>query len=681
MAGRIPQSFIDELIARADIVDLIGARVPLKKAGHEYKACCPFHDEKTPSFWVSPDKQFYHCFGCGAHGTALGFLMEYDRLPFPEAVEELAGRLGLPVPHEAGHPGAGAGATADADAQRTRALHELLARVADYFHANLARSERARAYAQQRGLTAPIIERFRIGYASDSWNDVLRRFGTDARALRDLAAVGLIIERDAPAERSSSATSAAGADQDAGAGSAAAAGAGAGPGTAGGGEPVAADTAARYYDRFRDRLMFPIRDSRGRVIGFGGRVLGAGEPKYLNSPETALFHKGQELYGLYESRLARHTFERLLVVEGYMDTVRLHQHGLPYAVATLGTATTPEHVRRAFRLVSELVFAFDGDRAGRAAAWRALQVVLPEARAGREIRFLFLPEGEDPDSLVGREGGEHFEARVAAAMPLSEYLVAHLAAETDLAHADGKARFIALARPLLERVPPGVYRELLLERVAAQLALPAERLQQWLAAAGPGVPGVPAAPGAPRGAAGSPNASAAPGASALAAEGRARRSARPSGRGGLVTQAITLLLHFPASAAAVGEEQCARLARVEQPGAAVLAELLGQQAAEPAATLAQMLERWRDRHEYRRLCELATAATLVPDAAAAARELSEAVGRLLEREHGRRLQILIEKARLTALDAAEKLELQSLTLDQGASLGASRPLSAPPKLS
>ena len=642
MAGRIPQSFIDELVARADIVELIGARVPLKKAGHEYKACCPFHDEKTPSFCVSPDKQFYHCFGCGAHGTALGFLMEYDRLSFPEAVEELAGRLGLPVPHEAGRAAAGAGAgagaaagaTAGADAERSRALYELLARVADYFHANLARSERVRAYAEQRGLTAAIMERFHIGYAMDSWNDLLRRYGSDARALRELAAAGLIIERDAAA--------------------------GHGPGAEGAAAGhIAADSAARYYDRFRDRLMFPIRDSRGRVIGFGGRVLGSGEPKYLNSPETAVFHKGQELYGLYESRLARHSLRKLLVVEGYMDTVRLHQHGLPYAVATLGTATTAEHVRRAFRLVSELVFAFDGDRAGRAAAWRALQVVLPEVRAGREIRFLFLPEGEDPDSLVGREGGESFETRVAAAMPLSEYLVAHLAAETDLAHADGKARFIALARPLLERIAPGVYRELLLERVAAQLALPAERLRQWLAAAGPGAP---------------------PGGSDSPREPAGQRARRASGRGGLVTQAITLLLHFPGAAAAVDPERCARLAHLQQPGVAVLAELLAQQRERPAASLAQILVRWRERHEYRRLCELTTAAPLVPDAAAATRELSEAVGRLLEREHERRLETLIEKARLTVLDAAEKLELQSLTRDQGAG-AASLPLSAPPKLS
>lgn len=669
MAGRIPPSFIHDLIARVDIVELIGSRVPLKRAGHEYKACCPFHDEKTPSFWVSPDKQFYHCFGCSAHGTALDFLIEYDRLSFPEAVEELASRLGLIVPHEGGGGGgggpAGAADAAGADPERSRALYELLARVADHFRANYSRNERVRAYANQRGLTAPIIERFGIGYAADSWNDLLRHFGGSESALRDLAAAGLIIERDAGATRET--------------GGAASSGAGAGEGgSVGAGGRVSASTsagagnpgAARYYDRFRDRLMFPIRDTRGRVIAFGGRVLGQGEPKYLNSPETTLFHKGQELYGLYESRLARQALRRLLVVEGYMDVVRLHQHGLSYAVATLGTATTPDHVRRAFRLVSEIVFSFDGDRAGRAAAWRALQAVLPEARAGREIRFLFLPDGEDPDSLVGREGGERFEARVAAAMPLSEYFVAHLAAEADTTHADGKARFIALARPLLERIAPGVYRELLLERIATALALPVDRIQPWLAGAVPEELHVQ--PSAVQG-------QRASGLSGRPGADRDRARSR-SGRGGLVTQAIAVLLHFPTAAAAVSEEQRARLAQVQLPGAPVLTELLEQLAAQPGTTLAQVLERWRERHEYRRLCELAAAATLVSDAPSAARELSEAVRRLLQREHTRRLELLIEKARVEGLNDVEKLELQSLTLDQGPGNDGSRAMPAPRKL-
>jgi len=607
MAGRIPQTFIDELIARADIVEIIGSRVPLKRAGREYKACCPFHDEKTASFWVSPDKQFYHCFGCGAHGTALGFLMEYDRLPFPEAVEDLAGRLGLPVPREtSGAPGSSAGASS---AEDSAPLYELLAKVADFYCSLLQRSERARAYAAQRGLTAATIELFRIGYASDSWNEVLRRFGTSEQERRALLAAGLIIER----ERGSDAA-----------------------GGGGGGDA--------YYDRFRDRLMFPIRDTRGRVIGFGGRVLGSGEPKYLNSPETALFHKGKELYGLYETRLARRPLKRLLVVEGYMDVVRLHQAGVTDAVATLGTATTAEHLHRAFRLVSEVVFCFDGDRAGRAAAWRALLQALPEARAGRELRFLFLPDGEDPDSLVGREGGERFAARLDTALPLSEYLVAQLGEQADVSHADGKAHFVALARPLLEKITPGVYRELLLDRVAAALGLPSERLQQWLVS--PEIPGA------------TPTRAPQPGTRNPAAP------ARQFGRGSLVTQAITLLLHFPAAAVAVDAPQRLQLSQLNQPGVAVLLGLLQQLAASPAATMAQTLERWRDRPEYRRLSELAASEPLVPDESAAGQELCHAVARLLDAELRRRLEVLIEKARAQTLDESEKLELQALSVAQ-----------------
>ena len=610
MSGRIPRAFIDDLIARTDIVELISARVPLKRAGREYKACCPFHDEKTASFWVSPDKQFYHCFGCSAHGTALGFLMSYDRLSFPEAVEELATRHGLTVPHEGGSGGSAAGQSAgDAAAESSVELYRLLAEAAEFFRSAFAASERARNYAARRGLNADFIERFAIGYAPDSWNELLRRLGRNERALRDLVSVGLTIEREGSAV--------AGHD----------------------------GNATRYYDRFRDRLMFPIRDTRGRVIAFGGRVIDQGEPKYLNSPETVLFHKGRELYGLYETRLARQALKRLIVVEGYMDAVRLHQAGVPYAVATLGTATTADHLRRAFRLVSEIVFAFDGDRAGRAAAWRALQNALPEVKAGREIRFLFLPEGEDPDSLVGREGAQAFEARVAAAVPMSEYLVAHLREQADVSHADGKARFMAFVQPLWERLAPGIYRELLLERIAEALQLPAERLQQWLAHREEGPAALSAAPARPP----------------------RRRSARPAGagRGNLITQAITLLLHFPAAALGVSEAQRAALERLQRPGIAVLAELLAQQAAEPATTMAQILERWRERAEYRRLAELAAVVPLIPDATAAGLELSQAVDRLLDRElRHRRLEALIEKARSERLADAEKLELQALTRDQ-----------------
>src|SRR3984885_14190559 len=437
--GRIPQSFIDELIERANIVEVIGLRVPLKKAGREYRACCPFHNEKTPSFWVSPEKQFYHCFGCGAHGTALGFLIEHDRLPFPEAVEELAQALGLTVPHEGGSA---------PPPKRNESLFDLMEKVARFYATTLETNPRALAYLAGRALEPQTLKRFSIGYAPDSWNEVLRRFGAGEEARQQLSECGLIIERDSDA--------------------------------------AAPRSAERHYDRFRDRIMFPIRDARGRVIAFGGRIIDAGEPKYLNSPETVLFHKGRELYGLYEVRRARANLTRLIVVEGYMDTVRLHQAGIDYAVATLGTATTAEHLKRLFRLSAAVVFAFAGDRAGRAAAWRALQQALPEAREGREIRFLFLPEGQDPDSLVGAEGREAFEQRVSGAVPLSEYLVRELSEQSELSSADGRARCAASARPLFPKVAAGVYRELLLERLAQVVGLSAARLEELWSAAAPG---------------------------------------------------------------------------------------------------------------------------------------------------------------------------------------------------
>ncbi|MGH8196667.1 MAG: DNA primase, partial [Steroidobacteraceae bacterium] len=429
MAGRIPQSFIDELIARTDIVELIGGRVQLKKGGREWKACCPFHNEKTPSFWVSPDKQFYHCFGCGAHGTALGFLIEHDKLPFPDAVEELASRLGLEVPRED-----------DGRAARARpgeGLYDLLAQVTQFYRDSLRESERAKKYLGDRGITAESCVKFAIGYAPDAWDGVLKRFGGNAERERALLEAGLVVERSGKGE-------------------------------------------SGFYDRFRDRVMFPIRDPRGRVIAFGGRVIDAGEPKYLNSPETPLFHKGRELYGLYEARQALRKVERLLVVEGYVDVVRLAQAEILYSVATLGTATTPEHLNRLFRFTSELVFCFDGDSAGRNAAWRALENALEHARDGRQLRFLFLPEGHDPDTLVGEEGTEAFEARIAGAQPISEFLVTQLAARTELGSVDGRARLAELARPLLARVPPGVYHELLMERLAQEVRMPAGRLADLL---------------------------------------------------------------------------------------------------------------------------------------------------------------------------------------------------------
>src|SRR5271170_37760 len=435
MAGRIPQPFIDEIVARSDIVEIIGARVPLKKAGREFKACCPFHNEKSPSFWVSPDKQFYHCFGCGAHGTVVGFLMQYEKMEFIDAVADLAQRAGVEVPREA----QGVRDPGSVD------LHEIMARMAGFFEQNLADNPRALQYVSSRGIDAKTTAKFALGFAPDSWDALLKRFGSQEEERRQILQLGMIIERD----------------------------------TRGG------ERAAGFYDRFRDRLMFPIRDSRGRVIGFGGRIIDQGEPKYLNSPETPLFHKGRELYGLYEARQARGDFKRLMIVEGYMDVVRLHQVGITYAVATLGTATTQEHLNKIFKMTSEVVFCFDGDRAGLQAAWRALENALPLARDGREIKFTFLPDGHDPDTLVAAEGRDAFEARVRNALPLSEYLVRQLIVDVDLNHVDGRAKLKALAEPLFARMPEGIYREMLADRLGARVGMPAQTLKEFFAAGEP----------------------------------------------------------------------------------------------------------------------------------------------------------------------------------------------------
>ncbi len=366
MPGAIPQHFIDELLSRADIVEIIGRRVPLKKAGREFQACCPFHNEKTPSFTVSPTKQFYHCFGCGAHGSALSFMMEYDRLSFPEAVEELATSMGLEVPREAGF----------AQGPDHRPLFDILERAAAYFAQQLrqhAQAAQAVEYLRGRGVSGEVAADFRLGYAPPGWDNLLQALGGgDDSRIRLLREAGLITEQD-----------------------------------------------GKRYDRLRDRIIFPIRDTRGRVVGFGGRLLGDGKPKYLNSPETPVFHKGRELYGLFEARQADANPARLLVVEGYMDVVALAQFGISNAVATLGTATTSDHLEKLYRATPELVFCFDGDRAGRDAAWKALQTALPLMREGRQARFLFLPDGDDPDSMVRRIGQEAMQAEIGDALPLS----------------------------------------------------------------------------------------------------------------------------------------------------------------------------------------------------------------------------------------------------------------------
>ena len=407
----IPDSFKHDLLNRVDIVDVIQRHLPLKKAGANYSACCPFHNEKSPSFTVSPSKQFYHCFGCGAHGDAIGFLMEYSGLGYIEAIKELAAGAGMTMPEFEPRFGKKKEETGPD-------LYELMQRATQYYREQLKASPHAIDYLKRRGLSGQIAAHFGIGYAPDGWQNLQAVFPDyDDKSLKE---VGLVIENDA----------------------------------------------GKRYDRFRDRIMFPIVNQRGFVIGFGGRVIGAGEPKYLNSPETPLFEKGRELYGLPQARQAIRDAGRVLVVEGYMDVVALAQHGVGYAVATLGTATTPVHVQKLLRQADEIVFSFDGDAAGRKAAWHALEVSLPATLDNKTIRFLFLPEGEDPDSYVRAKGKAAFEELVGRAEPLSAYLLAQLRARVDTNTVEGRSRLVHEAKPLLKSVAAPALQLQLLKQVA-----------------------------------------------------------------------------------------------------------------------------------------------------------------------------------------------------------------------
>ncbi|MDN4625588.1 DNA primase [Erwinia sp. PsM31] len=421
MAGRIPRVFINDLLARTDIVDLIDARVKLKKQGKNYHACCPFHNEKTPSFTVNGEKQFYHCFGCGAHGNAIDFLMNYDRLEFVESIEELATLYGLEVPYESGS------GPSQLERHQRQSLYQLMGSLNDFYQQSLTQNQAAgaRDYLTKRGLSDDVIRHFSIGFAPAGWDNALKRFGRSQEDRQSLSDAGMLVTNDQ----------------------------------------------GRSYDRFRERIMFPIHDKRGRVIGFGGRVVGDALPKYLNSPETEIFHKGRQLYGLYEAQKKHPEPAKLLVVEGYMDVVALAQFGIDYAVASLGTSTTPDHIQLLFRTTDTVICCYDGDRAGREAAWRALETALPYMNDGRQLRFMFLPDGEDPDTLVRKEGKDAFEARMEQAMPLSAFLFDTLMPQVDLRSPDGRAQLSTLALPLISQVPGETLRIYLRQELGNKLGI------------------------------------------------------------------------------------------------------------------------------------------------------------------------------------------------------------------
>ncbi|MET3931924.1 DNA primase [Lysobacter sp. OAE881] len=580
--ARIPDAFIDDLLARTDLVEVIGSRVQLKRQGKEYSARCPFHDERSPSFTVSPVKGFYHCFGCGAHGTAISFLMNYDRLEFLDAVEELAKRLGMEVPRDTHQR------NANPDSQD---LYGALDAASKFFQKQLANNGRALGYFDSRGVDAETRARFSLGYAPDGFNALRDALGTDPRRMKLLERGGLFSKNDR----------------------------------------------GHVYDKFRDRVMFPIHDRRGRTIAFGGRVLEKENgPKYLNSPETELFHKGRELYGLWQVRQANSRIERLIVVEGYMDVIALFQNGFETAVATLGTATTPDHAELLFRNAPDVYFCFDGDRAGRGAAWKAVESVLPRMKDGRQAFFLFLPDGEDPDSLVRNEGREGFEAHLKQATPLSQFFFDSLSSDVNLHTLEGKGRLAERAKPLLAQIPDGAFGDLMKQRLTE-------------------LTGVGARASTPE--------THVPAQRARAA-GNAPHGSKPS----LVRSAITMLMQQPQVALALPASL--HFASLDQPGIGLLVEIIELVHQRPDISTGMVLEHFADRSEAPALTKLATAGAVETTASTPldARVLDDADRRqqafldAIARLDAQALQARIEslQARMTSLVDAEKQELREL---------------------
>lgn len=563
MAGQIPRHFIDDLLARTDIVELIDHRVPLKKAGKNYQACCPFHNEKSPSFTVSSDKQFYHCFGCGAHGNAISFMMAYEQLEFVEAIEELAKQHHLEIPREQGSGKQYPQAQADDYSQMQKA--------ADLYQQQLKQQVHAATYLQKRGISEATATKYGIGYAPDSWDFVLKQLGASRSARDQLFEIKLISRNDQ----------------------------------------------GREYDFFRDRLMFPIRDKRGRVIGFGGRVIGEGTPKYLNSPETRLFHKGRELYGLYEARQSQDRLNRVLIVEGYMDVVGLAEQGISFAVACLGTATTPDHMHTLFRLTSTVTCCYDGDRAGRDAAWRALQSALPHLKDGVELNFVFLPDGEDPDSLVQKEGKEAFLNRLEQAMPLGQYLFDHLAKELDLNSDAGKSALWVKGNELIKQIPSEFYRDALFETLGSLVGKSSQQN------------------------------------SAARSQNKVQSKAPVATKITPMRRAIALLLQYPTLAKVM--PLAPELAQANLPGIQLLLTVQETLLAQPELTTAQLLEHWRDTPEYNILVKLALWDHQVAEEQLT-KEFLDTFRSIEDQYLGQRLEELQRKDTLQQLTTAEKHE-------------------------
>ncbi|WP_218765302.1 DNA primase [Vibrio parahaemolyticus] len=583
MAGHIPRSFIDDLLARLDIVDIIDARVKLKKKGKNYGACCPFHNEKTPSFSVSQEKQFYHCFGCGAHGNAIDFMMEFERLEFVEAIEELASYLGLDVPREQRSGGGGQFKSGpQASSSEKRSLYDLMGSIAQFYRNQLKQpsSKVAIEYLKDRGLSGEIVQKFGIGYVADEWDLVRKNFGQNKDNQDMLVTGGMLIENDK----------------------------------------------GNRYDRFRGRIMFPIRDRRGRVIGFGGRVLGEGTPKYLNSPETPIFHKGKELYGLYEVLQAHREPAQILVVEGYMDVVALAQYGVDYSVASLGTSTTGDHIQMLFRQTNTVVCCYDGDRAGKEAAWRALENALQFLKTGNTLKFLFLPDGEDPDSYVRKYGKAAFEQQIEQATPLSSYLFDNLIElhQINLGNNEGKSALRAYASALIDKIPDPYFQELL-EKLLDERTGFDNRLRQ------------------PR---------------------KKISETRPQPHKEIkrtpMREVIALLIQNPSYAQMVPDLSSVRDLSI--PGLSLFADVLDKCQAHPHINTGQLLEHWRNSQNETLLSRLASW-DIPLDEDNQEEIFLDSLDKIIAQCVEKQIENLQAKARSVGLSAEEKRELLALMLD------------------
>ena len=574
----IPQEFINELLARVDIVQLIDARIPLRKKGKNYLACCPFHVEKTPSFTVSPEKQFYYCFGCSVGGNALSFLMEYEKLSFVEAVNSLAEQMGMEVPQQAKLQ----------EYKTSSNLFDLLEEVAQFYAKELRTNTFAINYLKQRGLSGEIAKKFNLGYAPDAWNTLLKTFN---KQTENLLAAGLVIKKT---------------------------------------------EGQTYYDRFRDRILFPIRDRRGRVIGFGGRVLTQQqEPKYLNSPETVLFHKGKELYGLYETFQSNRQLERILVVEGYMDVLALFQADLPFVVATLGTATSRDQISRLMSHTQEIIFCFDGDMAGKKAAWRVLEQSLELLSDGYILRFLLLPNGEDPDSLIQKKGRTEFINRLQQAQSLGEFLFSYLLTQVDINQLEGKARLAKLAVPLIEKVAVGIIQHKLFEQLAALVNMDVLTLKKVTLTKSNSTKTVKKSVTKPN---------------------KINRSSP-------MRLAITLLVQFPQIVKSLSEEQCQTLSKLELPGSDFLVQLFLLLKKNPELNSAMLLEYWRENESHHKIIkQLINSPLAIPESGVQA-EFHDLLKHLKKIAAEGQIDKLLQQGKQSGLNEEEKKYLYHLMLN------------------